>query len=90
MRKKGRKVGRKNERREGNGPGTVCNLRSICRSVSGGSIHVYRIIHGGTGLELIHRTAVDEIPYAIHSFQNKVCVRAVVSVCVCVFVVGWV
>ena len=42
------------------------------RSVGGGSVHVYRIIHGGTGLELIHRTAVDEIPYAIHSFQNKV------------------
>jgi len=42
------------------------------RSVAGGSIHVYRIIHGGQGLELIHRTALDEVPYAICPFQNKV------------------
>ena len=42
------------------------------RTVGGGSIHVYRIVHGGQGLELIHRTAVDEVPYAICPFQNKV------------------
>jgi len=42
------------------------------RVVAGGSIHVYRITHGGQGLELIHRTAVDEVPYAICPFQNKV------------------
>jgi len=44
------------------------------RSVAGGSIHVYRIIHGGQGLELIHKTPVDEVPYCIHPFQNKVLV----------------
>merc|ERR1711988_1059913 len=42
------------------------------RVVAGGSIHVYGITHGGQGLELIHRTAVDEVPYAICPFQNKV------------------
>ena len=42
------------------------------RSVAGGSIHVYRIVHGGQSLELIHRTSVDEVPYTICPFQNKV------------------
>jgi len=42
------------------------------RSVAGGSVHVYRVVHGGQGLELIHRTPMDEIPYAIAPFQNKV------------------
>ena len=36
------------------------------RSVAGGSIHVYRIVHGGQSLELIHRTSVDEVPYIHH------------------------
>jgi hypothetical protein len=31
-----------------------------------------RMTHGGQGLELIHRTALDEVPYAIQPFQNKV------------------
>ena len=33
---------------------------------------LYRITHGGQGMELIHRTALDEVPYAIQPFQNKV------------------
>jgi splicing factor 3B subunit 3 len=52
--------------------GVARNYQLSPRSVAGGSIHVYRSIHGGQGLELIHRTALDEVPYAICPFQNKV------------------
>ena len=50
------------------------------RSVAGGSIHVYRIVHGGQSLELIHRTSVDEVPYTICPFQNKVLIGENISV----------
>lgn len=41
------------------------------RSVGGGLIYTYRLSAQG-GMELVHKTLLDEIPYAMCAFQGKV------------------
>jgi hypothetical protein len=41
--------------------GVAKNYQLSPEYVAGGSIRVYRIILGGQGLELIHRSALDEV-----------------------------
>ena len=45
------------------------------RSVGGGYLYTYKIVPNHMGqpyLELIHKTILDEIPYAMCAFQGKV------------------
>jgi len=45
------------------------------RSVGGGFVYAYRMVPSPLGqpnLELVHKTVLDEIPYAISAFQGKV------------------
>ena len=42
------------------------------RSVNGGFLYTYRLHPGGQGMELVHKTILDEIPYAMCAFQGKV------------------
>ena len=45
------------------------------RSVGGGYVYAYRMVPSPLGqpnMELVHKTVLDEIPYAISAFQGKV------------------
>lgn len=42
------------------------------RSLSGGFVYTYLLVNQGTKLELLHKTAMDEVPTAIASFQGRV------------------
>ena len=55
--------------------GVAKNYQLNPRSVEGGSLYTYRCNRPNSGmaaLELIHKTALDEIPLAMCSFQGKV------------------
>jgi splicing factor 3B subunit 3 len=43
------------------------------RKNNGGFIHVYRLVQGGL-LELLHKTEIEEVPYAILAFQGRLLV----------------
>ena len=45
------------------------------RSVGGGFVYAYRMVPSPLGqpnMELVHKTVLDEIPYAMCAFQGKV------------------
>ncbi|XP_074601621.1 splicing factor 3b subunit 3 [Brevipalpus obovatus] len=52
--------------------GTAKDLQLSPRRASGGAIHTYKIAKDGTGLELLHVTPVEDIPYSICPFQGRV------------------
>ncbi|KAF9585053.1 Splicing factor 3B subunit 3 [Lunasporangiospora selenospora] len=51
--------------------GTAADLTLAPKSISSGFIHIYKFVNEGTALELVHKTAVDEIPYALLHFQGR-------------------
>lgn len=51
--------------------GTIKELSLNNRSHAGGSIVVYKLSQAGDQLELVHRTAVEDIPGALVSFQGR-------------------
>jgi splicing factor 3B subunit 3 len=52
--------------------GVAKDLHLNPRECSGGTVHTYRLLEEGKKLELMHITAVEEVPHAICSFQGKV------------------
>jgi splicing factor 3B subunit 3 len=53
--------------------GTGKDVRFTPRSTSGGFIHVYRIVEGQQ-LQLLHKTPVEQPPYALCAFQGRLLV----------------
>jgi splicing factor 3B subunit 3 len=51
--------------------GTGKDIKLSPRSSDGGFIHVYRMTEAGRKLELLHKTAVDEVPGALCPFQGR-------------------
>jgi splicing factor 3B subunit 3 len=59
--------------------GTGQNVTLTPRSCTAGYLRVYRIVQGENGvlrLDFIHRTPVDETPYALLAFQGRLLVGA--------------
>lgn len=54
--------------------GTAKDMKLFPRSCPRGFIRVYRFVQRGTRLEFVHKTAVEDVPYAIHPFQGRVLV----------------
>ena len=55
--------------------GVAKNYQLSPRAVEGGSLYTYRCNHPNSGmpaLELVHKTALDEIPLSMCAFQGKV------------------
>ena len=52
--------------------GTVKSLVLSPRSCAGGFIHCYQLTSGGEKLELVHKTAVEDMPGSIVPFQGRV------------------
>lgn len=42
------------------------------RSLTGGLLHTYKVTEGGSKLELLHITHVEDVPGAISAFQGRV------------------
>jgi len=51
--------------------GTAADVTLAPKSLSSGFIHIYRFIDDGMGLELVHKTPVDEVPHALLHFQGR-------------------
>ncbi|KAI1313025.1 Splicing factor 3B subunit 3 [Mortierella claussenii] len=51
--------------------GTAADLTLAPKSLSSGFIHIYKFVNEGTGLELVHKTPVDEVPNAMLHFQGR-------------------
>ncbi|KAF9434587.1 Splicing factor 3B subunit 3 [Entomortierella beljakovae] len=51
--------------------GTAADLTLSPKSLSSGFIHIYKFIDDGKGLELVHKTPVDDVPHALLHFQGK-------------------
>ncbi|CAB4062004.1 SF3B3 [Lepeophtheirus salmonis] len=51
--------------------GVAKDHRLSPRSVQSGYLYTYRLLGPGMGMEFVHKTIVDEIPYAICAFQGK-------------------
>lgn len=54
--------------------GIAKELKLSTRQVAGGVIHTYKLIEGGTQLELMHITSVQDVPSAIVGFQGRVAI----------------
>jgi len=54
--------------------GTVKDMSLYPRSSAGGYLYTYKVINGGRTLELVHKTPVDDIPYALCPFQGRLLV----------------
>ncbi|RKO91294.1 splicing factor 3B subunit 3-like protein [Blyttiomyces helicus] len=54
--------------------GTAKDVVLSPRTCSGGFLHVYRFIEEGSQIELVHKTPVDDIPYALCPFQGRLLV----------------
>jgi len=50
--------------------GTAKDLQLAPRKLSSGYLHVYRFVDYGRALELLHRTAVPDVPLALAEFQD--------------------
>ncbi|CAO3571904.1 unnamed protein product [Mortierella alpina] len=51
--------------------GTAADVTLAPKSLSSGFIHIYRFVNDGMGLELVHKTPVDEVPHALLHFQGR-------------------
>ncbi|KAG0304071.1 Splicing factor 3B subunit 3 [Linnemannia gamsii] len=51
--------------------GTAADVTLAPKSLSSGFIHIYKFINDGMGLELVHKTPVDEVPHALLHFQGR-------------------
>jgi len=54
--------------------GTVKDMTLYPRSAAGGFLYTYKVINGGRTLELVHKTPVDDVPYALCPFQGRLLV----------------
>ncbi|KAJ3280450.1 Splicing factor 3B subunit 3 [Borealophlyctis nickersoniae] len=54
--------------------GTAADVILSPRSCSKGFLHVFRFVEDGNALELVHKTEIDEIPYALCAFQGRLLV----------------
>ncbi|TPX62142.1 hypothetical protein PhCBS80983_g00623 [Powellomyces hirtus] len=54
--------------------GTASNVTMSPRTCTGGSLHTYKFIENGTQVELLHKTPIDGIPYAVCAFQGRLLV----------------
>ena len=54
--------------------GTAKDLQLQPRSCTSGFIHLYRFVDEGRKLELVHKTAVDDLPTAMAPFQGRLIV----------------
>lgn len=51
--------------------GTAVDTHLAPRSCSTGYLRVYSFTEGGSGLELLHKTDIDEVPTALMAFQGR-------------------
>ncbi|ORZ13418.1 CPSF A subunit region-domain-containing protein [Lobosporangium transversale] len=51
--------------------GTAADLTLQPKSLSSGFIHIYKFVNEGKGLELVHKTPVEEVPQALLHFQGR-------------------
>ena len=51
--------------------GTVSNLIYSPQKFSAAFIHIYQFVREGAGLQLLHKTPVDEVPLALSAYQGK-------------------
>lgn len=51
--------------------GTAADVTLAPKSLSSGFIHIYKFVDEGMGLELVHKTPVDEVPHALLHFQGR-------------------
>ncbi|KAG0308305.1 Splicing factor 3B subunit 3 [Dissophora globulifera] len=51
--------------------GTAADVTLAPKSLSSGFIHIYKFVNDGMGLELVHKTPVDEVPHALLHFQGR-------------------
>jgi splicing factor 3B subunit 3 len=54
--------------------GTVKDMTLFPRSAAGGFLYTFKVINGGRTLELVHKTPVDDVPYALCPFQGRLLV----------------
>jgi len=54
--------------------GTAKNMSLMPRKCDEGYIRTYRFINDDSALEFLHKTTVEDLPTAIHPFQNRVLV----------------
>jgi len=54
--------------------GTVKDMTLYPRSAAGGFLYTYIVSNGGRTLELVHKTPVDDVPYALCPFQGRLLV----------------
>ncbi|KAI9090485.1 CPSF A subunit region-domain-containing protein [Phlyctochytrium arcticum] len=54
--------------------GTACNVTYGPLATTGGFLHVYKFTEGGTRIELLHKTPIDGVPYALCAFQGRLLV----------------
>lgn len=52
--------------------GTVKDLVLQPKSFSCGYVHTYALVEGGTRLQLLHKTAVEDIPYCFAGYKGKI------------------
>jgi len=54
--------------------GTVKDMTLYPRTISAGFLYTYLVINGGRNLQLVHKTMVEEVPYALCAFQGRLLV----------------
>ncbi|KAG0214840.1 CPSF A subunit region-domain-containing protein [Mortierella sp. GBAus27b] len=51
--------------------GTASDLTLAPKSLSSGFIHIYKFVNDGLELEFVHKTPVEDVPYALLHFQGR-------------------
>ncbi|KAG0000345.1 Splicing factor 3B subunit 3, partial [Modicella reniformis] len=51
--------------------GTAADLTMTPKSLSSGFIHIYKFVNDGLSLEFVHKTPVEDVPYALLHFQGR-------------------
>ncbi|KAJ1565911.1 Splicing factor 3B subunit 3, partial [Nowakowskiella sp. JEL0078] len=54
--------------------GTAKDVTLSPRSCTSGYLHTYKVVENGNGLELLHKTQIEDIPNALCAFQGKLLV----------------
>ncbi|TPX70379.1 hypothetical protein SpCBS45565_g01800 [Spizellomyces sp. 'palustris'] len=54
--------------------GTAADVTLSPKTCSSGFLHTYRFVNGGNALELLHKTPIDDVPYALCAFQGRLLV----------------
>eukprot|EP00656_Telonema_subtile_P000860 TRINITY_DN1040_c0_g3_i1.p1 TRINITY_DN1040_c0_g3~~TRINITY_DN1040_c0_g3_i1.p1 ORF type:complete len:1192 (-),score=391.23 TRINITY_DN1040_c0_g3_i1:125-3700(-) len=54
--------------------GTAKDMTLYPRTITAGFLYTYLVVNGGRNLQLVHKTATEEVPYALCAFQGRLLV----------------